>query len=280
METIHDPTLSPMITWPPNYTLRQSGRAKRISVLISPKNGLVLVVPKRKRSLLPSALDAVIEEHRGWIEKHLGLWMKEQAKKSQEPLFPKRLYFPAFQKEICIEYHHKVSTQIRMTRQQVSHHDLHLEFSSPVDSYINSHLETHFETHRELIILKGPLDDPSKVISVLKKILRLEAERLLLPLLHQLSNNTGLFYHQAIIRSQSSLWGSCTASKKISLNAKLLFLPRSLVEYVLLHELCHTKELNHSNRFWSLLKKFDPHCIQHRKALRSVSQFLPSFVNE
>lgn len=58
------------------------------------------------------------------------------------------------------------------------------------------------------------------------------------------------------ISHPKSLWGSCNEKKEIRLNAKLVMLPKELMEYVIVHELCHLKELNHSEYFWGEVSKF------------------------
>lgn len=73
-----------------------------------------------------------------------------------------------------------------------------------------------------------------------------------------IAKQTGLRYNSLSVKSQRTRWGSCTAQGQVSLNCKLLFLQREQVRYVIIHELCHTLEHNHSNRFWILLRQFEP----------------------
>ena len=58
------------------------------------------------------------------------------------------------------------------------------------------------------------------------------------------------------ISHPKSIWGSCNAKKEIRLNAKLVMLPKDLMEYVIVHELCHISEMNHSEKFWSNVGNF------------------------
>lgn len=73
------------------------------------------------------------------------------------------------------------------------------------------------------------------------------------------------------VRDQSSRWGSCAATGNLSLNWRLILLPPELMDYVILHELAHLKEFNHSARFWALLDRYDPNRAAHEAALDAVS---------
>ena len=88
-----------------------------------------------------------------------------------------------------------------------------------------------------------------------------------LPLrLQQLAQQHNLHYRSVSVRNTRTRWGSCSSSATISLNMRLVVLPQHLIDYVLLHELCHTVEMNHSPRFWALLDKL---CGTESKGLRA-----------
>ena len=74
---------------------------------------------------------------------------------------------------------------------------------------------------------------------------------------------------------QSSRWGSCSADGNISLNAKLLLFPPEIVEYVMIHELCHRREMNHSAAFWREVTAFLPDWKIRRSALKREFEKLP-----
>ena len=81
------------------------------------------------------------------------------------------------------------------------------------------------------------------------------AKELLPPRLKALATENGFAYNGCTVRNVHSRWGSCNAKKNISLSIYLAMLPNELIDYVLLHELCHTVEMNHSDRFWALMDK-------------------------
>lgn len=76
------------------------------------------------------------------------------------------------------------------------------------------------------------------------------------------------------VRNQSSRWGSCSASGKLSLNWRLILLAPELQDYVILHELAHLTEMNHSKRFWALLGTYDPNRVAHEAELDRIGPAL------
>ena len=90
------------------------------------------------------------------------------------------------------------------------------------------------------------------------KIPRAKAKRLLTCRLRQLADKHGFEYNRVFIRNQKTRWGSCSSLNNISLNINLVSLTEDLMDYVLLHELLHTRIRNHSKKFWAQLDKYVP----------------------
>ncbi len=80
----------------------------------------------------------------------------------------------------------------------------------------------------------------------------------------------GYKYTQITIRNQSSRWGSCTSNGHLSFNYRIALIPPELADLVIVHELCHLKEMNHSHRFWALVRKSIPDYLTRRNQLNKI----------
>jgi predicted metal-dependent hydrolase len=101
----------------------------------------------------------------------------------------------------------------------------------------------------------------------LKQIVRSFAKKALFARLLDQATRLHIQVPKLTVRDQASRWGSCSASARISLNWRLLLLAPELQDYIILHELAHLAEMNHSKRFWALLERYDPDRRAHEAAL-------------
>lgn len=113
------------------------------------------------------------------------------------------------------------------------------------------------------------------VRNAIVKALKKAAAKYLPPLLQVWAERYGLSYNKVRITEAKTRWGSCTATRTISLSCYLMLVPSGLMDYVLLHELAHTREMNHSERFWNLLDSMtEGQALRLRAELR---RFRPGF---
>lgn len=101
-------------------------------------------------------------------------------------------------------------------------------------------------------------DSPAVQASIrglIEKVLRYEAKRLFPQKVEALAHRHGFTFSNVKINQSRTRWGSCSSKKDINLSYHCMLLPEYLVDFVILHELCHTKEMNHGERFWLLLDK-------------------------
>lgn len=136
------------------------------------------------------------------------------------------------------------------------------------------------ETTRGTLIVKLPpshklesTDTQQLIRDEVTNILRREAKRILPGRLAQLAKEHGFHYERVRFSHSSGRWGSCSSTGTISLNIALMKLPDMLIDYVLIHELSHTRHMNHSSAFWTEVGRIDPQYKLHR---RQVKQHTPT----
>ncbi len=222
----------------PPYQVRESARAKQVRLKISPQDGLVITVPQ---GFNQAQLASILYQRHGWIEKHLNRIQAHTA-----------LDFPPTQLEL-----HAVGESWKLLYQP----------SHAKDNRLLSE-----NRHDYCLYLNSDNSDHQLIKSTLQHWLITQGYLHFAPELENLSRNTGLGYRKLQVRQQKTRWGSCSARLTISLNCKLLFLPQSLARYVILHELAHTRHLNHSAKFYDLLRQLEPNYQALDKALDTIGR--------
>ncbi|MDR0810744.1 MAG: M48 family metallopeptidase [Paludibacter sp.] len=119
-----------------------------------------------------------------------------------------------------------------------------------------------FSLKDDLLIIEFPVEIDCSTDDVQQQLwkgityfLRKEAKRILPVQVRLLADRFGFYFSNVKIQQSKTRWGSCSSRKSINLSLYLLLLPQELIDYVILHELCHTKEMNHSPRFWQWMDK-------------------------
>jgi predicted metal-dependent hydrolase len=97
---------------------------------------------------------------------------------------------------------------------------------------------------------------------------KISAYDLIIKKLEEFNKFYGFKYKNVTIRNQKTRWGSCSQKGNLNFNYKIIFLPEYLADYIVVHELCHLKEFNHSKNFWNLVHKTVPNYNKFNKELR------------
>lgn len=87
--------------------------------------------------------------------------------------------------------------------------------------------------------------------------------------LSQWNNFYKFSYHRVSIKNQKTRWGSCSKKGNLNFNYKIVHLPENLLDYLIVHELCHLKQMNHSRDFWDLVGEAIPNYKNSRRELRN-----------
>jgi predicted metal-dependent hydrolase len=232
------------------YRIRVSSRAKRVRLVMT-LDGLEVVIPP---GFDQHRIPEVVDDKRAWIERaaaKLGSRRKRQELDARS--LPEIVVLPAVSERWLVEYR-------------------------PTKAAGRSRAAVRERPGWRLLVAGDPTD-PEAYRQALCRWLRRRAKRELPLRLARLARSSGLGYEGVSIRQQRTRWGSCSRQGSISLNAKLLLLPASAVDYVLLHELCHTVEMNHSERFWMLVEEHDPDYREHRRLMKTAAKGLPGWMD-
>jgi len=158
------------------------------------------------------------------------------------------------------------------------HHDKQIGKSHKIVVITEDTTETKVQKKGLNIVVHLAANDTLKdnhVIRMIRdeciKALRIEAKSYLPHRLKYMAKNHGFIYNKIRFSHSGGRWGSCNSQGTISLNIALMKLPFELIDYVLIHELSHTVQMNHSQDFWNVVSLCDPDYKQKRKILKSHS---------
>jgi len=228
-----------------DYRLRVSPKARHIRLRVTVQGGLEVVVP---RGYDQTKIPKLLEKKKHWIRAALD--RAEENRKFFEPepawRLPIQIKFPS----VGVVWH-------------VEKKESEAEWAAVR------------EVGEGRLLVFGQIDDQKESREALGRWLMRQTREHLIPRLQTLSLKTGLKYKRVFVKRQRTRWASCSRHGTISLNAKLLFLPSQVVDYVMIHELCHTREMSHSRRFWDLLEQQFPGYREFDDQLRKMWKTVP-----
>ena len=225
----------------PGFSVRESKRAKRLSIKVFPRGRVEVVVPKRTR---PGDVQAFIEANLEWIERSRASFADELP---PEPfVLPNRITLPAVGQSFRVRYERRSGASTVKYRNSGS-----------------------------VVTLSGNTGDDAQCVAALRRWLASVAKKEFLPRLQALSELTDNPFQRMHVRCQKTCWGSHSSSGTISINMCLLFLAPALLRYLMIHELCHARHMNHSRQFWRRVGRFEPDYKRLDKALGESWKSIP-----
>jgi predicted metal-dependent hydrolase len=178
---------------------------------------------------------------------------------------------------IIISYHFRKSYEIKIqdnivllkvphltTELQIN--ELLLRKKRWINSRLKNNINNQYQNQEDKVFLFGKLID--RPAGDLNKFYQQELSQYILSRINTISEQIGVKATNLTIRAMTTRWGSCTSAKRITVNLYLAKAPYEVIDYVLTHELCHIKHMNHSILFWSLVAKHSPEYKTYKKWLR------------
>ena len=144
--------------------------------------------------------------------------------------------------------------------------------------FSGSQIKVSFHSNQILLQIPEslPFDDrlvQAEIRRIVVKILRKQAKAYLSRRVDFLAEKYDFKFQKLRFSHTGTRWGSCSSSGTISLNIALMNLPHHLIDYVIIHELCHTRQMNHSRKFWAEVEKY---CPNYKKYVQEMKQFSPN----
>ena len=227
------------------WVVRESRRARRLAVRVHRTGRVEVVVPPRTSR---ATVSAFVSQHRDWIEARRQAALRQ--KPPDTPFPPACIALPGVFESWRVHLAGGTG-RIRIRESQ-----------APVAADGSPGTCTD-----ELLIVAGDIGSAPQLAEALRRWLMRRAQIVLAEHLADCARDFGFSYRTLSIRRQKTRWGSCSARGTISLNCCILFQPPEVLRYLLIHELSHTRHMNHSRAFWATVAAC---CPEYRKLDRQL----------
>ena len=175
-------------------------------------------------------------------------------------------------KTVAIQVNSDLSVTVRAPR-SVSEKDIE-EILKKKEAWISKHIEKIKETKERFEAEPTEKLTREKVIALAEEALKIIPARV-----EYFAKVIGVTYGKITIRNQKTRWGSCSSKGNLNFNCLLMLAPPEVLDYVVVHELCHRKQMNHSKAFWLEVEKVLPNYKEVRKWLKEEgSQMITLFL--
>lgn len=221
-----------------SYIIRKSRKAKNVRIVVREGTGLEVVIPE---TYPVNNIEALLHKKAKWIQNKLKQ-MEENA---------------ALTKTVQDE----ALTVIR-----------YLGKEYPIVLILDNSLPIRVELSEDKALLTLPRNEEDVIRRVIDAWYRWASKSFLSERTNFWAQKMGVSYQTIYIRNQKTRWGSCSIKNNLSFNMRIIMAPLEVVDYIIIHELAHLKEMNHSKRFWRVVEEF---CPDYKKCLAWLKKFGP-----
>lgn len=211
-----------------DYQIKRSSRSLSLRISINAKAKLIVSAPKFMPEFM---IRKFVEAQKTWIEANLAKVQKNQITVKADELY-------IFDKKYQIVINDQADKMGIFVRGE------------------------------KLLVNNLGKKSASKIKQQIENFLKKTAAKYIAARTSILAKKMDIAYQRISLRQQSSRWGSCSSRGNLNFNWRLVHYPSAIIDYVIIHELAHRLEMNHSKKFWAIVKKFDSEYLIHKGQLR------------
>jgi len=211
-----------------DYQIKRSSRSLSLRISINAKAEIIVSAPKFMPEFM---IRKFVENQKTWIEANL-----TKVKKNQIPVKNDELYI----------------------------------FDKKYQVIINDQADKMgiFVRGEKIFVNNLSKKTPTKIAQQIEEFLKKTASKYIATRTQILAKQMNINYQRISLRQQSSRWGSCSSRGNLNFNWRLVHYSPAIIDYVIIHELAHRLEMNHSKKFWAIVKKHDSEYLIHKGQLR------------
>lgn len=213
------------------FQIQHHPRAQHIKIKITPAGEVIVVAPRDCPTFF---INRFVNQHQDWIEENLAKVTKIMASRPIKNEAEILVFGKTYQKIIGSRDEYPLGVHIKDDR----------------------------------LIITPVSQTATSIDKSLTQFLKSTAEKYITPRVQLLAKKMGTDYQSLSFKNQKTRWGSCSSLGNLNFNWQLVHSPPAVIDYVLIHELAHRTQMNHSADFWEIVKKYDPEYLKHRGYLK------------
>ncbi|MEQ8197071.1 MAG: SprT family zinc-dependent metalloprotease [Clostridiaceae bacterium] len=216
------------------YKIVRDNRRKKVAIKISNDNEILVLAPKnatkKQIELLVKTNENIIRDK---VKEFNSLKINNGSEKSQLFLMGKKI-------KTQISYVKEAGNQLKYTGEEI-----------------------------QIYVFEKESDKEKAINEIIANWYKKIAKAYLSHMVQEKARVLGFNINNIRIKDVETIWGSCSSKGNINLNYRLIMMPERIISYVIIHELCHLKEMNHSKKFWTLVEGYDMNYKLHRNFLKT-----------